>query len=147
MADLNFKVKNGITIASFNTAGVILNDASGVLSSVTGSAGQTLKWTGSAAVWGYNTFPTSSVTSGTLVINNNYLVDTSTARSLTLPASPSNGDEVHIFDVTGSAATNNITVSPGSLNLEGSVQNLIIDVNYAGAVLFYTGATYGWRVS
>jgi hypothetical protein len=66
---------------------------------------------------------------------------------LTLPASASLGDEIHIFDVTGSAATNNITVLNNGLNIDGSSQNLVIDINYAGVVLIYVSSAYGWRVS
>ena len=93
-------------------------------------------------------FASSSTTSNiTLVAWNNYFVDTSSARTLTLPASPSLGDEIHIFDATGSAATNNSTVSNNSLKINGSAQTLLIDTAYAAVTLIYTGSTYGWRVS
>ena len=93
-------------------------------------------------------FASSSTTSNiTLVAWNNYFVNTSAARTLTLPASPSLGDEIHIFDATGSAATNNITVSNNSLKINGSAQTLLIDTAYAAVSLIYTGSTYGWRVS
>ena len=93
-------------------------------------------------------FPSTAVSSNiSLVSGNNYMVDTSAARTLTLPASASLGDEIHIFDATGSAFTNNITVNNNGLNLRGSNQTLTINVNYAAVVLIYVGATYGWRVS
>lgn len=92
-------------------------------------------------------YPSTSVTSNiSLVAYNNYFVDTSAARTLTLSASPNLGDEIHIFDATGSAATNNITVASNSGKINGSVQDLTIDVAYAAVVLIYTGSTYGWRV-
>ena len=83
----------------------------------------------------------------TLVSGNNYYVDTTSARTLTLPASPSTGDEIHIFDASNNALTNNITVQPNSSKIQGSVQNLIIDSNAAAAYLIYTGSTYGWMVN
>lgn len=93
-------------------------------------------------------FTSTAVSSNiTLASLNNYMVDTSAARTLTLPASASIGDEIHIFDATGSAATNNITVNNNSLNIRGSSQSLTIDTSYAAVVLVYVGATYGWRVS
>ena len=65
-----------------------------------------------------------------------------------MPASPSLGDEIHIFDQNGSSATNNITVTPNSSdNLMGSSQSLLIDLAYAGVVLIWTGSSYGWRVN
>jgi hypothetical protein len=75
------------------------------------------------------------------------MVDTSAARTLTLPASPSSGDEIHIFDVSGTAATNKVTVASNSNKINGTVQDLEIDANNAAVVLIYTGSTYGWRVS
>ena len=93
-------------------------------------------------------FTSTAVSSNiTLASLNNYMVDTTAARTLTLPASASIGDEIHIFDATGSAFTNNITVNNNGLNLRGSSQTLTIDTNYAAVVLVYVGATYGWRVS
>ena len=97
---------------------------------------------------GNGLFTSTSVTSNiTLSSANNYFVTTSSARTLTLPASPTLGDEIHIFDATGSAATNNITVSSNSGKINGSVQDLTIDKAYAAVVLIYTGSTYGWRVN
>jgi hypothetical protein len=75
------------------------------------------------------------------------MVDTTAARTLTLPASASIGAEIHIFDATGSAATNNITVANNGLNINGQATSLTIDKAYAGVTLIYVGATYGWRVS
>jgi len=93
-------------------------------------------------------FTSQAVSSNiTLVDAHNYFVDTTTSRSLTLPASPRLGDELHVFDATGNAATNNITVNNNGSNLNGSSQTLVIDKNYAGVVFVYTGSTYGWRVS
>ena len=92
--------------------------------------------------------PSTLVSSNiTLVAFNGYFIDTTAARTLTLPAAATLGDEIHIFDVTGTAATNNITVSNNGLNIRGSAQTLVINVNYAAVVLVYLGATYGWRVS
>jgi hypothetical protein len=78
--------------------------------------------------------------------NYNYFVDTSAARTLTLSATPSLGDTIAIIDAAGSAATNNITVSSNGGKINGTVQDLEIDVNNAAAVLVYTGSNYGWRV-
>jgi len=82
----------------------------------------------------------------TMTSYTNYYVDTtSVARTLTLPASPTVGDEIHIFDTGNNAGTNNITIASNSNKLNGSVQDLAIDVNGAGVVLIYTGSLYGWR--
>ena len=93
-------------------------------------------------------FASTSVSSNiTLASLNNYMVDTTAARTLTLPASASIGNEIHIFDATGNAATNNITVANNSLNINGQATSLTIDKAYAGVTLIYVGSAYGWRVN
>jgi predicted acylesterase/phospholipase RssA len=76
-----------------------------------------------------------------------YFVDTTAARTLTLPASASAGDEIVVFDASGTSATYNITVASNSNKINGVIQDLTIDANFAAVVLVYIGATYGWRVN
>lgn len=117
----------------------------------TGTSGQLLQSTGTGVQWA--TISTAPWTNSAIAANTNlvtryqYFVTTSSAWTLTLPASPNQGDEIRIFDVSGSANTNNITVSPNGLNLQGSVQNFVINVAYGSATLVYTGSTYGWKVA
>jgi hypothetical protein len=82
----------------------------------------------------------------TLVAGRRYFVDTSAARTLTLPASPTLGQEIVVVDASGTAGTYNITINSNSGKINGTVQNLTIDVDGAGASLIYTGSAYGWRV-
>jgi hypothetical protein len=82
----------------------------------------------------------------TLVAGGRYIVDTSSALTLTLPAAPSLGDEVWIIDSTNTAATNNITVNNGGSLINGVSDTLVIDVSGAIASLVYSGATLGWRI-
>jgi len=80
----------------------------------------------------------------TMVEGGRYLVDTSSARTLTLPASPAIGDQVRIVDGTGAAATNNITVGRASQNIQGAAADLTIGANRAGIGLVFYNATHGW---
>jgi hypothetical protein len=82
----------------------------------------------------------------TLVAGRRYFVDTTAARTLTLPASPTLGQEIIVIDASESAGTNNITINSNSGKINGTVQNATIDVDGAAASFIYTGATYGWRV-
>ena len=82
----------------------------------------------------------------TLVAGRRYFVDTTAARTLTLPASPTLGQEIIVVDASGTAGTYNITINSNSGKINGTIQNLTIDVDGAGASLIYTGSTYGWRV-
>jgi len=168
LSDKDFKVKNKLQVKGITSAGPVVSDASGNLDSTayvatqyggTGTstspnAGEFLyssSGTTYAATSLANTvplWPSVSVNSNiTLSKWNNYMVDTSASRTLTLPASPSSGDEIHIFDITGTAATNKITVNSNSNKINGVVQDLEIDANNAGVTLIYTGSTYGWKVS
>lgn len=85
-------------------------------------------------------------TNQTLAAGYRYFVDTSAARTLTLPASPSVGDEIQVFDATNTAATYNITLGSNSLKINGTVQDAELDTNGAAVALVYTGSTYGWRL-
>ena len=82
----------------------------------------------------------------TLIAGRRYFVDTTAARTLTLPASPTLGQEIIIFDATGTAGTNNITIARNGNNITSVAENAIIDVDKAAAVLIYTGSSIGWRL-
>jgi hypothetical protein len=160
MANKDFKVKNGLDIQSplpVSMGGTGQTSTTNTLNSLlpvqSGNNNKYLQTDGSNASWSNLPTPTfvqmttTSVSSNiTLSSNNRYLVDTNSARTLTLPASPSGGDEIQIFDIIGLAATNKITVSSNSNKINGVVQDLDIDANNAAVVLIYTGSTYGWRV-
>ena len=93
------------------------------------------------------TGPTAQAVSSniTLQANYNYFVDTTAARTLTLPASPALGDTIVIYDASGTAATNNITIARNGNLINGQSTNAIIDVNQSSSLFVYTGATVGWR--
>jgi hypothetical protein len=75
------------------------------------------------------------------------LADTSGgAFTITLPASPATNDYVAVADYKGTFATNNLTINSNGLNLMGSVQTLILNVNYRNVTLVYSGATQGWVI-
>jgi hypothetical protein len=82
----------------------------------------------------------------TLVAGRRYFVDTTAARTLTLPASPTLGQEIVIFDASGSAGTNNITIARNGNNINSVADNAIIDIDLAVASLIYTGSSVGWRI-
>ena len=75
-----------------------------------------------------------------------YAVDTTAARTITLPAAPGVGDEVQIMDATGTAATNNITVLRNGNKINGLTEDAIIDVDMDMASFVYSGSTVGWRL-
>ena len=77
----------------------------------------------------------------------NIFVDCSAAVvTVTLPASPSIGNQVKIIDGTGSAATYNITVGRNSEKIQGAASDLTISTNNAGISLVYYDSDEGWRL-
>jgi len=71
-------------------------------------------------------------------------IDTSTAKTVTLPPSATMGDEIRIIDVTGNASTNNITVSRNGHNIQGAASDLTINIDRAGIGLVYYNSAQGW---
>jgi hypothetical protein len=80
----------------------------------------------------------------TAVAGEGYFVDTtSTAITVTLPSSPSAGDEINLVDYAGTADTNNITIT-SSDNINGSFNDVKIDYERGGVSIVYVDATQGW---
>ena len=81
----------------------------------------------------------------TAVAGEGYFVNTTSgAITVTLPASPSLGDEVSIIDASATADTNNITVGRNSENIQGLAADLTISTERAAFTLVYFNSTQGW---
>ena len=81
----------------------------------------------------------------TAVGGEGYFVNTTGgAVAVTLPTSPSLGDEVTVVDYAGTADTNNITINRNSHKIQGDASNLTISTERAGFTLVYVDATQGW---
>lgn len=83
----------------------------------------------------------------TAVSGNGYFCDTTAGSfTVTLPASPSEGDIVAIKDWSSTAATNNITIGRNGQKIEGNTSNGRIDVHGDAQTLVFSGASRGWMV-
>jgi len=116
------------------------------------TSGQVLIWNGTnwapgaAASAGLDFDSAIKTASFNAVVNKGYFVDTSSnVLTVTLPSSPSVGEEVHVIDSSNSAATNNITIGRGGNPIASSATDLTVAVNGAAFRLIYSGSsTFGW---
>jgi len=86
----------------------------------------------------------SSITAYTAVAGDNLLIDTAAAQvTITLPASPSMGDEVSIMDVsaTGGFGSNKVVVDRNGQPIRGAASNLDLTSNNQSIKLRYTNQT------
>ena len=72
---------------------------------------------------------------------------TSSAFTVTLPASPSVGDQVLLLDYAGTFATNNITLGANSNKINGGTGNKLLTTNREAVTLTYVDSTQGWVAS
>jgi hypothetical protein len=128
-ADLTFTLP-----ATDGTNGqALITNGSGVLSFTTLTADGTVDW------------DTTVKTSGfTATANKGYFCNTtSSAFTVTLPSSPSAGDEIVIVDYAGTFATNNLTIS-STPKINGSVNDVSLTTNREATRLVYIDATQGY---
>ena len=83
-------------------------------------------------------YPYTTLTTDYLI-----LVDTSSARTITPLASPATGTTYRIKDNVGSAAANNITVTPSGKNIDGAA-SFVINTNWGSVDITYNGTQ--WNV-
>ena len=69
---------------------------------------------------------------------------TSTAWTLTLPSSPSIGDEVSFIDYAGTFDTNNLTIARNGSKINGATADLTVSTERAANTLVFTDSTQGW---
>ena len=73
-----------------------------------------------------------------------FINTTSSAFTMTLPSSPSIGDEVSFIDYAGTFDSNNLTVGRNSEKIQGASADLTVSTERAANTLVYTDGTQGW---
>ena len=136
--------------------GTVFADAIGfgttaiTLPSADGSADQVLTTDGSGTL---SFVDNTGGTSWVAVKTSNYTASagegvfantTGGAWTLTLPASPSLGDEVSFVDYAGTFDTYNLTIARNSSKIHGADEDLTVSVERAANTLVFTDATQGW---
>jgi hypothetical protein len=98
---------------------------------------------------GFTEVTAASKTAYTAVAGDQIGVDTvANIVTITLPASPSQGDEVTIMDVSASNgfATNKCVVARNGSNIQGGTSDLDLTADNQCVTLIFTTATKGWQI-
>jgi hypothetical protein len=127
-ADLTFTLP-----ATDGTNGQVLTtNGSGVLSFATPASG--IAWQSSVKTSGF-----------TAVAGEGYFCNTTSAGfTVTLPATPTAGQQVALVDYAGTFDTNALTISPNGNKIEGGTANLGLTGEREGVLLVYIDSTQGW---
>jgi hypothetical protein len=130
-ADLTFTLP-----ATDGTNGQVLTtNGSGVLSFATPASG--IAWQSSVKTSGF-----------TAVAGEGYFCNTTSSTfTVTLPASPTAGQQVAVVDYAGTFDTNALAISPNGNKIEGGTSNLQLSVDREGVNLVYIDSTQGWLAS
>ena len=113
--------------------------------SVTGSGTSGVGQLSFAEVSGGTAWQAVATTNATMTAGYGYFVDTSSsAITMTLPGSATQGDEISIIDYAGTFDTNNLTVGRNSHKIQGSAADLTVSTERAGFTLVYVDSTQGW---
>jgi hypothetical protein len=150
---------DAITLAKMapGTDGNIISyDTSGnPVAVATGSSGQVLTSAGAGAVptfadaaGGGTDWQTVKTTGFTAVAGEGYFINTTSgAFTMTLPASPSIGDEVSFIDYAGTFDSNALTIGRNSQPIQGDAADLTVSVERAANTLVYVDGTQGWLLT
>ncbi len=115
-----------------------------------GSADQVLKTDGSGTlsftdVSGGTSWQAVKTSGFTAVAGEGYFINTTGGTiTMTLPSSPSIGDEVSFVDYAGTFDSNTMTVGRNSQKINGATADLTVSVERAANTLVYTDGTQGW---
>jgi hypothetical protein len=116
------------TIASARIDNNSLSAITALPSGVGGIALQAVQTTGFTAVAGRG-YPCNTTSAGFTV---------------TLPATPSAGDQVQLVDYAGTFDTNALTINPNGEDIEGGTGNFQLTGEREGVILTYIDSTQGW---
>jgi hypothetical protein len=111
-----------------------------------GKAGDTVTVaSGATFVGGGIEWQSVQTTGFTAVAGNGYFCNTTSAGfTVTLPATPSAGDQVQLVDYAGTFDTNALVIDPNGEDIEGGASNLQLTGERTGVILTYIDSTQGW---
>tara|TARA_E500000178_G_C16965247_1_gene728067 strand:+ start:219 stop:1571 length:1353 start_codon:yes stop_codon:yes gene_type:complete len=107
-------------------------------------SGATLQNCGTATGFGISFCTTTKTSPFTATAGKGFFINTGSAVTVTLPASPSVGDELIVVDATGCAATNAITLGRNGSKIKGGCNDLLMATDRGGLRVVYSGSSQGW---
>ena len=138
-AKLSDNAVTTVKISNANVTNAKLTNKSFTLNGVTATLGSTV------TIAAGTDWQAVKTTTFTAVAGEGYFVNTTSgAFTMTLPATPTIGDEVTFIDYAGTFDTNNLTIGRNSENIQGSAADLTVSVERAANTLVYTDGTQGW---
>jgi hypothetical protein len=107
---------------------------------ITIPAGAILTGSGASLAW-----QSVQTTGFTASAGNAYPCNTTSAGfTVTLPATPSAGDQVQLVDYAGTFDTNALVIDPNGEDIEGATGNQALTGEREGVILTYIDSTQGW---
>lgn len=136
-----------ITILSARAKNIEYDDTVQLPSSGAGTIQQAIDWLktqiGMGGGGGLTTTATKTA-NYTAAANERVPIDsTSASFSVTLPASPTHGDQVEILEVAAAASTNPVTIDRNGNTINGAASNVSFNVDYDKVILTFI-TTLGW---
>ena len=107
-------------------------------------SGATLQNCGTATGFGLSFCSTVKTSPFTATAGKGFFINTGSAVTVTLPASPSAGDELIVVDSTGQASCNAITLGRNGSKIKGGCADLLMTTDRGGLRIVYSGASQGW---
>ena len=81
-----------------------------------------------------------------LSLNGKYMCVAASPFSLVLPTPTLIGNVITVHDAAGNTSLNNITLENNGTNINGILDDLVINIDNATVELVYVDATIGWKV-
>jgi len=139
---------NGTNYVALKAPASLSADVTYILPATDGASGQALVTNGSG-VLSFASAGTSwqsvQTTGFTAVVGRGYPCNTtSSAFTVTLPASPSVGDYIQIVDYAGTFATNNLILGANGLKINSATYNKALTTNREAVTITYVDSTQGW---
>jgi hypothetical protein len=139
---------NGTNYVALKAPASVASDLTFTLPATDGASGQALVTNGSGVL----SFASAGIswqsvqtTGFTAVAGRAYPCNTtSSAFTVTLPATPSAGDQVQLVDYAGTFDTNALTIDPNGEDIVGQGSNVVVVKDREAITLTYIDSTQGW---